>query len=371
VEGGAENKNKMTEEVGTRIAKKFGQKVHFGTTKKIWQDDDDKSSETRATSRWHIEYDDGDEEDFDKNEVRIAIKLWNKHKKDDQKSKISKKRKIDGIVRDLDDDFVKQLSDDNDDGDDDDDDDDEDDDDDDYDDDHPMTSLAVSKTTKTSGDDNNNKLKRGKQEELQKKTTTNTNNKKDSIKLKSKAPPTKSSNKTGDSKNAVINVESGSDDEITTTTPATEKLNILDSFDVILPQSIVNGADNSNGGGGGDQCTLLVEVSDPNDAIALGEFGGSVGAIGRFESDPNGITLDLKGNQYRGCLLPGPTCLVVGFPSHKFGSSKKEQQEPIGKLRVEGIADEYTTLVQIDDHMKKLDAVVTGNNNNNEEVDSD
>jgi hypothetical protein len=70
-------------------------------------------------------------------------------------------------------------------------------------------------------------------------------------------------------------------------------------------------------------------------------------------------------------LLPGPTCLVVGFPSHKFGSSKKEQQEPIGKLRVEGIADEYTTLVQIDDHMKKLDAVVTGNNNNNEEVDSD
>ena len=250
-------------------------------------------------------------------------------------------------------------------------DDDDDDDDDDYDDDHPLTSLAVSKTTKTSGNDNNKKLKRGKQEELQKKKTTNTKSKKDSVISKSKAPPTKSSDKTGDSKNAVIKVESESNDEITTmtTTPATEKLNILDSFDVILPLSIVNSADNSNGGG--DQCTLLVEVSDPNDAIALGEFGGSVGAIGRFESDPNGITLDLKGNQYRGSLLPGPTCLVVGFPSHKFGSSKKEQQEPIGKLRVEGIADEYTTLVQIDDHMKKLDAVVTGNNNNNEEVDSD
>ena len=368
----------MTEKVGTRIAKRFGQKVHFGTIKKIWKDDDDdddddESSKTQATSRWHIEYDDGDEEDFDKDEVRIAIKLWNKHKKDDKKSKISKKRKIDGIVRDLDDDFVEQLSDDTDDDVDDDVDDDDDDDDDDYDDDHPLTSLAVSKTTKTSGNDNNKKLKRGKQEELQKNKKTNTKNKKDSVISKSKAPPTKSSDKTGYSKNAVIKVESESNDEITTmtTTPATEKLNILDSFDVILPLSIVNSADNSNGGGGGDQCTLLVEVSDPNDAIALGEFGGSVGAIGRFESDPNGITLDLKGNQYRGSLLPGPTCLVVGFPSHKFGSSKKEQQEPIGKLRVEGIADEYTTLVQIDDHMKKLDAVVTGNNNNNEEVDSD
>jgi hypothetical protein len=380
---GAENNNKMTTEVGNRIAKRFGQKVHFGTIKNIWKDDINKSSKTQATSRWHIEYDDGDEEDFDEDEVRTAIKLWNKHKNDDKKSKISNKRKIDGIVRDLDDDFVEQLSDNDDDNDDNDDDedlnedDDDDDDDDDYDDDHPLTSLAVSKTTKTtSGNDNNNKLKKGKQEELQKKKMTKTNNKKDSVKSKSKAPPTKT-NKSGDGRNAVIKVECESDDEImtTATTPATEKLNILDSFDVILPPSIVNGGDSSNGGGGGggggDQCTLLVEVSDPNDAIALGEFGGSVGAIGRFESDPNGITLDLKGNQYRGSLLPGPTCLVVAFPSHKFGSNKKEQQEHVGKLRVEGIADEYTTLVQIDDHMKKLDAVVTGNNNNNEEVDSD
>jgi hypothetical protein len=379
---GAENNNKMTTEVGNRIAKRFGQKVHFGTIKNIWKDDINKSSKTQATSRWHIEYDDGDEEDFDEDEVRTAIKLWNKHKNDDKKSKISNKRKIDGIVRDLDDDFVEQLSDNDDDNDDNDDDedlnedDDDDDDDDDYDDDHPLTSLAVSKTTKTtSGNDNNNKLKKGKQEELQKKKMTKTNNKKDSVKSKSKAPPTKT-NKSGDGRNAVIKVECESDDEImtTATTPATEKLNVLDSFDVILPPSIVNGGDSSNGGGGGgggDQCTLLVEVSDPNDAIALGEFGGSVGAIGRFESDPNGITLDLKGNQYRGSLLPGPTCLVVAFPSHKFGSNKKEQQEHVGKLRVEGIADEYTTLVQIDDHMKKLDAVVTGNNNNNEEVDSD
>ena len=114
---------------------------------------------------------------------------------------------------------------------------------------------------------------------------------------------------------------------------------------------------------------MLVEVSDPKDAIALGEFGGSIGAIGRFESDPNGITLDLKGNQYRGSLLPGPTCLVVGFPQ-SFGARKKDSTtdgEPLREetgdkeartLRVEGLVDEYATLVQIDDHMKKLDAVV-------------
>jgi len=202
------------------------------------------------------------------------------------------------------------------------------------------------------------------------KKEKNRNIEEDSIKSIKKSP-TKNKN-SGDSRNVVIDLKSESDDEgvaaMATTTTTMEKMNVLDSFDVILPPSIVNGGDNS----GGDQCTLLIEVSDPSDAIALGEFGGSVGAIGRFESDSNGITLDLKGNQYRGSLLPGPTCLVVGFPSHKFGSNKKEQNKALGKLRVEGIADEYATLVQIDDHMKKLDAIVTGNHsNNNEEVDSD
>ncbi|VEU42781.1 unnamed protein product [Pseudo-nitzschia multistriata] len=152
----------------------------------------------------------------------------------------------------------------------------------------------------------------------------------------------------------------------------------LDSFDVVLPPSII-------GGGGStyeNQCTLLVEVSDTTDAVALGEFGGSVGAIGRFESDSNGITLDLKGNQYRGSLLPGPTCMVVGFPS-TFGFKKKEgpiaatkdqQVEEMSPssafptLRVEAITDEYATLVQIADHMKTLDAVVIGNQNNSHET---
>mmetsp|Transcript_2387 Transcript_2387/g.5717 ORF Transcript_2387/g.5717 Transcript_2387/m.5717 type:complete len:235 (+) Transcript_2387:86-790(+) len=156
-----------------------------------------------------------------------------------------------------------------------------------------------------------------------------------------------------------------------------EVANSLDSFDVLVPSSILNGGGVSSD----NQCTLLVEVSYSKDAIALGEFGGSIGAIGRFESDPKGITLDLKGNQYRGSLLPGPTCLVVGFPQ-SFGAKRKDStteangqpileeeddKEESGKLRVEGILDEYATLVQIDDHMKKLDAIVTENHNDKTE----
>jgi len=432
-------------EIGKRIARRFGKKVHFGTVKKRWKDD---RSPNQASPIWHIEYDDEDEEDFDEDELRIGLKLWNKQKKYDKESK-TKKRKIDDVVRDLDEDFVEQLSDDDNDDDNDDDSN------------QLLTDLVKSTTKKTSGnvsrklkmwkladvqsdqeggnsdegkheedekeknysddyvDDNgsrsrsvpkrkkndvldqkkrrknigtsrgsiekmtrnerkkkeNNNGRSGftslSDENINQKKEKNRNLEEDSVNSRKKAPMKKKNS--GDSRNVAIKVESESDDgrtvAATTATISMEKMNVLDSFDVILPPSIVNGGDNS----GGDQCTLLVEVSDPSDAIALGEFGGSVGAIGRFESDPNGITLDLKGNQYRGSLLPGPTCLVVGFPSHKFGSNKKEQSKMLGKqLRVEGIADEYATLVQIDDHMKKLDAIVTGNHsNNNEEVDSD
>mmetsp|Transcript_13332 Transcript_13332/g.28251 ORF Transcript_13332/g.28251 Transcript_13332/m.28251 type:complete len:328 (+) Transcript_13332:94-1077(+) len=208
---------------------------------------------------------------------------------------------------------------------------------------------------------------------------------------KKKTSPTKRSRMHVENKKDVaIKVESNDDNKDTTSSVQKKKWKIdADSFDVILPSSILNGG----GGSSINECTLLVEVSDLKDAIALGEFGGSVGAIGRFESDPEGITLDLKGNQYRGSLLPGPTCLVVGFPQ-SFGAKKKEltstgangqqghEEEAVveeegmpsvggGKLRVEGIADEYATLIQIDDHMKKLDAVVTGNHDdgNNENTD--
>lgn len=178
-----------------------------------------------------------------------------------------------------------------------------------------------------------------------------------------------------------VSVKVESDDDNEEKTSERQKKRVMlgsDLFDVVLPSSILNGG----GGSSENQCTLLVEVSNSKDAVALGEFGGSIGAIGRFESDQNGITLDLKGNQYRGSLLPGPTCFVVGFPQ-SFGIKKKEpsqeangeqvKEKEAGKLRVEGIADEYATLVQIDDHMKKLDAIVieTRNDNNKGTVTSD
>lgn len=171
-------------------------------------------------------------------------------------------------------------------------------------------------------------------------------------------------------KKAIVKVES--DTRKTESAVKKDTDNSTDSYDILLPSSILNGG----GGSSDNQCTLLVEVSDSKDAIALGEFGGSIGAIGRFESDSKGITLDLKGNQYRGSLLPGPTCLVVGFPQ-SFGFKRKDAtidangqqieedddvKEEKAKLRVEGIVDEYATIVQIDDHMKKLDAIVVENN---------
>mmetsp|Transcript_10571 Transcript_10571/g.20909 ORF Transcript_10571/g.20909 Transcript_10571/m.20909 type:complete len:350 (-) Transcript_10571:342-1391(-) len=227
------------------------------------------------------------------------------------------------------------------------------------------------------GNEQKGRKKPKRNETIQKKKKKNNNN-----------TPTNSQTEHGDSGKNIASttvendgVNDDDDNGETTAISATNrkgKKNIeLDSFDVVLPPSIIDGGGCSSE----NQCTLLVEVSDTKDAIALGEFGGSVGAIGRFESDPNGITLDLKGNQYRGSLLPGPTCMVVGFPS-SFGFKKKELTATatgdrhvedispsikVGTLRVEGITDEYATLVQIADHMKKLDAVVTGNHNDSDE----
>ena len=210
---------------------------------------------------------------------------------------------------------------------------------------------------------------------------TKKNGNKSSRGEKKKKSPIKGS-KSGDSrKNVAIKIESDDDNGVKTSTRQKKKeMADLDSFDIVLPSSILKGG----GGSSDNQCTVLVEVSGSKDAIALGEFGGSVGAIGRFESDSKGITLDLKGNQYRGSLLPGPTFLVVGFPQ-SFGIKKRESsagvngeqvqeedeiEEAAGKLRVEGIADEYATLVQIDDHMKRLDAVVTENRNDDNKGDN-
>ena len=59
------------------------------------------------------------------------------------------------------------------------------------------------------------------------------------------------------------------------------------------------------------------------------------------------VVLDLKGCQYQGSLLPGPTALIVSLSKG-------------GQLRVEGITDEFATLVKTQDVMAKLDGVVEG-----------
>jgi hypothetical protein len=131
------------------------------------------------------------------------------------------------------------------------------------------------------------------------------------------------------------------------------------------------------GSGNAGECTVMIEV-DPEDAALL-DYEGISGAIGRFEADDRGgtlrslallvvffacsfnplahglvvvvllilVVLDLKGCQYQGSLLPGPTALIVSLSKG-------------GQLRVEGITDEFATLVKTQDVMAKLDGVVEG-----------
>lgn len=113
-----------------------------------------------------------------------------------------------------------------------------------------------------------------------------------------------------------------------------------DSYTVLLPSSWAASGQPPPG-----DCNLLIQV-DPEDAAPL-DYEGTSGAIGRFEAGPNGIVLDLKGRQYHGSLLPGPTAMLVALAKGK-------------QLRVEGVTDEFATLVQTQDVMAKLDAIVTG-----------
>lgn len=113
-----------------------------------------------------------------------------------------------------------------------------------------------------------------------------------------------------------------------------------DSFPIMLPASWL-----ATGLPPPGDCNLLVQF-DPEEATRL-EYEGSSGAIGRFEAGPHGIILDLKGRQYQGSLLPGPTAMLVGLSKGK-------------QLRLEGITDEFASLVQTSDVMAKLDAIVTG-----------
>lgn len=149
---------------------------------------------------------------------------------------------------------------------------------------------------------------------------------------KAKAAHAKSSGKGKTSETSTQESLSARDDE-----KANGDSQVKDTLDVVLPPLI--------GTGNSGECSLLIQV-EPDDAARL-DYEGVTGAIGRFEAGDHGIVLDLKGRQYQGSLLPGPTAMLVGLTKG-------------GILRVEGITDEFSTLVETQDVMAQMDAIVTG-----------
>jgi len=118
-----------------------------------------------------------------------------------------------------------------------------------------------------------------------------------------------------------------------------------DVIDVVIPHSLLN----KHQGPGKNECTMLVQVESNDEKSHHLDFHGQSGAIGRFEADQEGVTLDLKGYQYRGTIRPGPTAMVVVLTRD-------------GQLKVEAITDEFVSLDASTktDVMAKLDAVVKG-----------
>mmetsp|Transcript_6122 Transcript_6122/g.11605 ORF Transcript_6122/g.11605 Transcript_6122/m.11605 type:complete len:463 (-) Transcript_6122:1739-3127(-) len=74
-------KNKKNEKenkhVGARIAKDFDAGLFFGTITKYYSD----------TKFWIVEYDDGDDEEYDANELKKALRHYGKHSGEDKKKK--------------------------------------------------------------------------------------------------------------------------------------------------------------------------------------------------------------------------------------------------------------------------------------------
>ena len=68
-----------SDHVGERIAKKFRKKNYFGEIIEKWTDDAAKSL------RFHVKYDDGDEEDLDSKELNTGLKHYEKVKRFDKK----------------------------------------------------------------------------------------------------------------------------------------------------------------------------------------------------------------------------------------------------------------------------------------------
>ena len=118
-----------------------------------------------------------------------------------------------------------------------------------------------------------------------------------------------------------------------------------ESVDVVLPQSILSLG--SSGGSAPTDCTVLVQINS-KDAMSTLDFHGASGAIGRFEADDEGITMDFKGFQYQGIIHPGPTAMIASINAKS------------GQMKVESITDEFVTLEKTHDVMARLDAQVEG-----------
>jgi hypothetical protein len=73
--------------VGKRVAKKFGKKLYFGVIKEKWTEEKD------GAAKWHVKYDDGDEEDFNEKELDSALNQYEEKKRWDFKVFPRKPRK--------------------------------------------------------------------------------------------------------------------------------------------------------------------------------------------------------------------------------------------------------------------------------------
>ena len=119
-----------------------------------------------------------------------------------------------------------------------------------------------------------------------------------------------------------------------------ERNTISNSLELLVPPTLGNAS---------GECSVLVQI-DPEDSATL-DFEGTTGAFGRFQVNSEGIILDLKGSQYQGNILPGPTAMIASL----YYAADHTQE-----LRVEAITDEFCPLVKTQDLMAKLDGQVEG-----------
>ena len=64
-------KKQTKQRIGQGVAKLFGREVYYGEVTAFEEEVED------SPAQWHIEYNDGDEEDFYEEDLEKAITLWN------------------------------------------------------------------------------------------------------------------------------------------------------------------------------------------------------------------------------------------------------------------------------------------------------